>query len=350
MPPTTPQPPVAPPPVPSLPDLAITRAADMAMSPHPDRGAKLRQCIDRLPQAEASTALTLVERRIEEAICRLGLEDVLAFDVGGLEDGLKLVHVLEQGSGGEWRATGRFIRLAAIYRLTPNGSLPLRLSADALPSPTAFHQLPLIMALYKIIGHSLAHQGTSLALQQANNDGAYRIGDQSFRVVPLSELPANHPYRSGYQRTDPVIRHEDLLFPSFWSFLVRLLVGMGNRYRLIRRINHDDPRYRRLLTETITKQQGGIAVDYRRDFGDLNHANPDDDRRLVIVSGFRPNERVAAHLEVWGRIDLLTTEASAGGRSQPLTVRFPTSLPLWRAVLSHFHLGHRVINRFRLIL
>jgi len=358
--PTTPQPPAAPPAVPSLRDLAITKAADMAMSPDPARRNKLRAQIDDSNRAIVDEMLTLVKQRIEVVIRRLELEDVLVFDVfqcasrrakrRALRNGLKVLHVLEQGSGGEWRAMGRFIRLAAIHRLTPNATLPLRLSANALPSPTAFHQLPLIMALYKIIGHSLAHQGTSLALQQANNDGAYRIGDQSFRVVPLSELPANHPYRSGYQRTDPVIRHEDLLFPSFWSFLVRLLVGMGNRYRLIRRINHDDPRYRRLLTETITKQQGGIAVDYRRDFGDLNHANPDDDRRLVIVSGFRPNERVAAHLEVWGRIDLLTTEASAGGRSQPLTVRFPTSLPLWRAVLSHFHLGHRVINRFRLIL
>ncbi|CEL99939.1 unnamed protein product [Vitrella brassicaformis CCMP3155] len=339
MPPTTPQP--APPAVFSLPDLAITRAAE------------LRRCIVRLPQAEASTALTLVEQRIEEAIGRLGLEDVLVFDVGGLEDGWKVVHLLEEGSGGEWRAMGRFIRLAAIYRLTPNATLPLRLSADALPSPTALRQLPLIMALYKTIGHRLTHQGTSLALQQDNNDGAYRIGDASFRVVPLSDLTANHPYRSGYQTTDPVIRRDDYLYRSFSSFLLRTVLerwchdeGMGRRWVLHAHIGRNDPRYRRLLAEAISeKQQGAIAADFRVDVGNLNHTNPDDSRR-VIVSGFRPNEDVAAYLSVSdGYIFLYRTERSVGDRSQPLAVRFPTSMPRWRPVLSHFELVDDVINR-----
>ncbi|CEM18271.1 unnamed protein product [Vitrella brassicaformis CCMP3155] len=350
MPPTTPRPPAAPPAVPSLPDLAITRAADMAMSPHPARRARLRQCIHRLPQAEDSTALTLVEQRIEEAIGRLELDDVLVFDVGGLEDGLKVVYLLEQGSGDEWRGMGRFIRLATIYLLTPTATLPLRLSADALPTPAALHQLPLAMAVYKTIGHRLTYQGTSLQLQRANND-AYRIGNESFRVLPLSDLPANYPYRSGYKTTDPVTRRADYLYRSFASSLVLTLLerwhhqeGVGHRHVLNAHIDRGDPRYRRLLTEGISEQQG-IAVDFRFDFGNLNYANPED-RRRVIVSGFRPNDRVAAFLEEsWGYINLWTTERSLGDRSQPLVDRFPQSMPRWSAVLSHFDLADDVINR-----
>ncbi|CEM08828.1 unnamed protein product [Vitrella brassicaformis CCMP3155] len=357
MPPNTPQPPAAPAAVPSLPDLAITRAADMAMSPHSDRRAMLRQCIDRLPQAKASAALTLVEVRIQEAIGRLGLEDVLVFDVGGLEDGLKVVHLLEQGSGAEWRAMGRFIRLAAIYRLTPNAPLPLRLSADALPSPTSFHQLPLAMAIYRLFGHLLTYHGQSLALQQAGN-GVYRIDNQSLRVVALSDLPAGNPYRSGYQTTDPVMRQADYLYRSFSSLLLSMLLtlwhreaGVGHRWVLTACINDNDPRYRCLLTEPISEQQG-IAVDYRFDNGNLNYAHPID-YRFVTVSGFRPNETIAAQLFVGrsvcaglGVIDLSTTERHENAdRSQPLDDRYPISMPRWGAVLQHFSLENDVINR-----
>jgi len=360
--PTTPQPPAAPPAVPSLRDLAITKAADMAMSPDPARRNKLRAQIDDSNRAIVDEMLTLVKQRIEVVIRRLELEDVLVFDVfqcasrrakrRALRNGLKVLHVLEQGSGGEWRAMGRFIRLAAIHRLTPNATLPLRLSANALPSPTAFHQLPLIMALYKTIGHSLTHQGTNLALQQGI-DGAYRIGNESFRVVPLGELPDDHDYRSCYKRSDPVIRSDHLLFPFFSSFLLRTLLerwcreeGGYDRRVLCEAISHNNDRYLRLLTEPMTEQQGGIAVDYRLDDGNLHHANPAY-RRDVIVSGFRPNETVAAHLWVSGRnISLLTTERPENGNLfQPLADRFPESMPRWRAVLSHFELADGVINR-----
>ncbi|CEM03526.1 unnamed protein product [Vitrella brassicaformis CCMP3155] len=325
MPTTTPQPPAAPPAVPPLRSIAISKAADMAMSPHPDRRAKLRQCIDRLPQAEDSTMLTLVEQRIEEAIGRLGLGDVLVFDVGGLEDSLKVVHVLERGSGDEWQAMGRFIRLAAVYRLTPRATLPLRLSADRLPSPTAFQQLPLALAIYKTFSlrhrHMLTHKGQRLALQQADNHGAYRIGDESFRVVPKSELPAGHRYRSGL----------------LWCWCYE--EGVDQRMVLYTTIANFDPRYRRLLTEPISQQQG-ISVDYRQENG--RHG-----QRHVVVSGFRPGETIAAYLWVGnGRVELWTTEASsATHRSHPLFDRFPTSMPRWDAVLRHFELAEYVINR-----
>ncbi|CEL92410.1 unnamed protein product [Vitrella brassicaformis CCMP3155] len=277
--------------------------------------------------------LTLVKQRIEQAIGRLGLEEVLVFDDGGLEDGLKAVYVLEQGSGEEWRAMGRFIRLAAIYQLTPNATLPLRLSADALPTATAFHQLPLILALYKIIGHLFTYKRTSLQLQQASND-AYRIGNVSFRVLQEGDMLAGHPYRRGYQTSAPAIRRDVWLSPFFSSFLVRTMLvswwpeeGVDNRRVLTANIGRDANRRGRLMREVISERQGGITVDDRWDEGNMNHANPVDFRR-VIVSGFRPGERVAAYLYVGvGFINLRMTEARVGHRSQRLANRFPQSMP-----------------------
>uniref|UniRef100_A0A7S1JLX7 Uncharacterized protein n=1 Tax=Vitrella brassicaformis TaxID=1169539 RepID=A0A7S1JLX7_9ALVE len=102
------------------------------------------------------------------------------------------------------------------------------------------------------------------------------------------------------------------------------------------------------MTEAITEQQG-VAVDSRDDdAGNLNHANPDD-HRFVIVSGFQPNETVAAYLQVTAGdandITLWTTERSVGDRPQSFDVRFPTSMPCWRAVLRNFSLENDVINR-----
>ncbi|CEM07761.1 unnamed protein product [Vitrella brassicaformis CCMP3155] len=178
---------------------------------------------------------------------------------------------------------GRFIRLAAIYRLTPANGLPLVLSAQwltvHLPSRTAFHQLPLAMAIYRLFGHLLTHNGHSLALQRTAGNGYYRIGNQSFRVVALGELWGGHGYADGYQRTDPVIRWGGNLYPSFSTFLLHSLLsqwwdgeGVGQKSVLTAQIGQPgavigrgDPRFDRLLrTDDITEDQG-IAVDYRCD-------------------------------------------------------------------------------------
>ncbi|CEM04377.1 unnamed protein product [Vitrella brassicaformis CCMP3155] len=256
-------------------------------------------------------------------------------------------------------AMGRFIRLAAIYRLTPANGLPLVLSAQRLTadlsSRTAFHQLPLAMAIYKIIGRQLPYRGTGLALQQIGNDGLYRIGNVTFRVVPLGELPGGHRYADGYKRTDPVIRWSGNLFPSFSAFLLNAVLdrvlglwcheeGEDKRRMLWANIGSSDPRFGRLLTDAITEEQG-IAVDFRYDEGNLNHGNVRDSR-YVIVSGFRPSETVAAYLVVCnGRIHLYTTEASAADRSHPLADRFRESVGAARRLLRRFGLESDVIDR-----
>ncbi|CEM18802.1 unnamed protein product [Vitrella brassicaformis CCMP3155] len=285
--------------------LPISKMAAMAMSADNATRAALRsQIVTPTRQQElkghtsatvTSTLLNGVQRHINKAIRRLGLEDVLAFDIGG----------------------------------NVEGGLRGRLAAEAGQR------------------HLLKLGGQSLALQQANN-GAYRIGNESFRVVPYGDLPGGHHYADGYKRTDPAIRWvTDWPFPSFSAFLLHNLLGRWcgevDRRRVLDAVvgPYD---YGRLLTEGITEDQG-IAVDWRWDRSDLNAANPRDFRH-VIVSGFRQNKTVAASVWVgFDRISLNTTKPSAAGAPAPLAVRFPVSEPLWRRVLRPFGLERAVIDR-----
>ncbi|CEL97669.1 unnamed protein product [Vitrella brassicaformis CCMP3155] len=352
--------------------LPVSKMAAMAMSTDDAKRAALRsQIVTRTRQQELlghtsetvkTTLLNAVQQHIDKTISRLGLADVLAFDIGDdLEAGLKAVYLLERGSGEEWRAMGPFLRLAFIHRLTPaDATRPLHLSADSLPTATNFHQLPLAMAIYKTVGHLLIYTGTSLALQHGN-DGLYRIGHVTFRVVPFGDLPGGHRYADGYKRTDPVIRgaegaellRPNWLFSSFSTFLLAsMLFWWWDRQGVVRntvvltaRIGRDNPRFGRLLTDNITEDLG-IAVDYCYDQGNLNAALWWDHRR-VIVSGFQPNEKIAASLFVWcpGTIQLWTSERPAADARASVADRFPGSVPLWCAVLRRFEIESDVIDR-----
>ncbi|CEM15827.1 unnamed protein product [Vitrella brassicaformis CCMP3155] len=339
-------------PVPSLWALSLKKASHM-LDDRTKRPA-LNTQINKQPPTQIPKGITLpavLEQRIEQAMDRERLRDVLAFDIGDVAGAIKILHVLERCSG-HWKVMKWVIRLALIYQLTPNATRPLMLSAGSLPATTVFDELPLIMAAYKTFGHYLSYRGRNLALQQANN-GHYRIGAQSFRVVPLGELPADHPYRSRYKESDPVIRHGLDLSPSLSSFLlhtllesrpwapVRVLLSL-----IILRDSQD--RYQRLMAAGDVPEQQGIAVDYRFDVGGRNYTDPKDYRR-VFVSGFRPGETVAAHLFVGEhRIELWTTEPPVAGPAPSLNkvldVRFPVSTPLWRSVLKRFNLEGVVIN------
>ncbi|CEL92186.1 unnamed protein product [Vitrella brassicaformis CCMP3155] len=83
----------------------------------------------------------------------------------------KSAFVLERG-GELWQEMTDFIHLARNYKLIK--ALPLRLSAewmaDHLPTASAFDELPLALAVYKTFGHLLSYRGTSLALEQVEEE------------------------------------------------------------------------------------------------------------------------------------------------------------------------------------
>ncbi|CEM05514.1 unnamed protein product [Vitrella brassicaformis CCMP3155] len=93
-----------------------------------------------------------VKEYVDEALRRLGIADAIdfEFDVDGLEGGLRLIYLLHQGAA-EWPAIGCLVRLAFNHRLTPRTTRPLRVPAESVPHAAAFHQLPLSMAIYRLI-------------------------------------------------------------------------------------------------------------------------------------------------------------------------------------------------------
>ncbi|CEL95873.1 unnamed protein product [Vitrella brassicaformis CCMP3155] len=98
------------------------------------------------------------------------------------------------------------------------------------------------------------------------------------------------------------------------------------------------------MADSITEDQG-IAVDWRYDEGNLNHADAEDGR-YVIVSGLRPGETVAAYLVVLnGSISLYTTEVPAADRSQPPADHYSVSVGAARRALRPFGLDSDVIDR-----
>ncbi|CEL92207.1 unnamed protein product [Vitrella brassicaformis CCMP3155] len=275
--------------------------------------------IDKQPPTEIPRGVTLpvvLQQRIERAIHEEILHDLLAFDIPDVVGALRTAHVLKRCSG-HWKMIKAFIPLVFIHQLTPNATRPLMLSADSLPTTSAFDELPLTMTAYKTFGHLLSHRGTSLALQRADN-GAYRIGDHSFRVVPQSELPADHPYRGTYKESDPVIRWGHLLYPSFTAFIKRtVLIQWCYQKWVVRkplgiaRVGRDDTRYRSLLTAPSI--EGYKTVDYI----DEDPFAPGDDgrRRFIILKGTAANDTTAVHLWLFdGHIRLWTTEAPTKGR------------------------------------
>jgi len=333
------QKPPSPPPLSSLLTLAIKKAADIAVSGDDQQRAALRSQISNSSPDGLATMLRLVEEHIEEAMSRLVLRDVLFFTISDLEAALKTVYFLGcQQRAAEWRSIGQFIRLAAIYRLTPSTGLPLLLSVTHLPNMWGLRNLPLAIAIYRLIGRQLTHQSDCLNLEQ-DASGAYWIGTgRVFRAVPLGELPANHPYAEGYQRGDPVIRDGITLHRSFSSYLLCCLVywwsHQGGVHRTTVKTTADRrSASRQSLPTGHIPQQMGIVAD-RQDDG--------NDARLVVVSGFRPPDTVAAHLEIQAdSITLTTTESAVAHAPAPLSTRFPVSVPLWRRVLKQFDL---VIN------
>ncbi|CEM13889.1 unnamed protein product, partial [Vitrella brassicaformis CCMP3155] len=122
---------------------------------------------------------TLILGRIDTLLIRYGLSGLIDVDRHGgtagaapLPGGLsridylcRVLYLLERG-GRLWAWLGGFLRLAAIYRLTP--ATPLVISAEWVqqhwPTRAALRQLPLALAIYKAIGHLLSHRGDSLAL------------------------------------------------------------------------------------------------------------------------------------------------------------------------------------------
>ncbi|CEM18341.1 unnamed protein product [Vitrella brassicaformis CCMP3155] len=312
------------------------------------------------------------------------------FNLSRFEYFLRFAYVLDQG-GSEWKRMGMLLRLAIIYSMTSHSTLPLIVSAlwvaANLPTRASFDRFPLMMGIYRMVGHLLADptDGRNMALQTAG-PGYFIIPADSLlhhcRVVPLADLPANHCYIESYDRHDPVVdlptsrwvATDDIWmttdaydppmdgekFPlarsSFTSFLLSNIFvpplptssqqasreGKSTSLPACTHIKADvgenDSRFLSLLGDALPEEIGALS-------GITCSRGNDIISRRVILCGIRPGETVAARLLVWGgKIELQTTELPAADASQPMNVRFPVSMPLFRGLLRRFSLDEDVID------
>mmetsp|Transcript_2074 Transcript_2074/g.4676 ORF Transcript_2074/g.4676 Transcript_2074/m.4676 type:complete len:362 (-) Transcript_2074:385-1470(-) len=337
--------PPGPPPLPSLLTLTIKKAAAMAMSTDSRQRHTLHSQITDGSPDDVDTMLRLVQQHIEETLSRRGLQDALFLTVSDLEGAFKTVYFFGQGIDG-WRFIGQFIRLAAIHGMA-NAATDLPLVLSVPNSVWGFRRLPFAMAILRAIGHQLTFRGDSLAVEPVDqaDGGDYWIGTHyhTFDVVPLGELPGGHPYAEGYKRGDPVIRAGGGLYRTFSSYLLHnICFDWTHQHPVIfnAQIDETGERYRSLITDDIPEQLG-IAVDCLEDGGDLNAANPTA-LHLVVVSGFRPGDTVAAWLLIsGGSMHLITTESparSAADYEARMDECFPVTMPSLRRLLRSFEL------------
>ncbi|CEM34007.1 unnamed protein product [Vitrella brassicaformis CCMP3155] len=283
---------------------------------------------------------------------------------------------LEQGGTG-WRTMGVFLRIAVISRLfcparprwfcqpttgADEKVLPIVLSAQTVMASEKV--LPLMMAFYSsLIGHRLRYKGDSLAMRQKQKASPfeacctpteYLIQREHFRVPWRDDhswdLNADSSADSHSNEHDPAIQDIrecpyfdypnsrcDVLnvFPSFSAFLLcKLLLRWSGHKAILHRLT-DGSRLRPLLDADFTGEDG-IAVDYRSKPPSLGYGTLRQHCRIVIVSGFRSHDTVAAHIETdsYGLVRLTTTEPpAADASSSSLDARFPVSMPLFRQVL-----------------
>ncbi|CEL92189.1 unnamed protein product [Vitrella brassicaformis CCMP3155] len=172
----------------------------------------------------------------------------------------------------------------------------------------------------------------------------YRIGEEDFTTVHLADLPPTHPYRSTYDVDDPVVRHDDCLYPSFTTFLKATVLmrwygqeGVEEEELTDAHVGRDDTGYQFLLTAPAI--EGYKTVDYI-DEHPVHQGY--DGRRLIILKGTVATDTIAAYLlVVSGSIRLYTTEAPSDGSTD--IDRYPIAVAAARPLLAKYGLEMTVL-------
>ncbi|CEM02737.1 unnamed protein product [Vitrella brassicaformis CCMP3155] len=318
-------------------------------------------------------------RRIDALLRRYGLSGLIDVDRHGgtagaapLPGGLsridylcRVLYLLERG-GRLWAWLGGFLRVAAIYRLTP--AMPLVISAEWVqqhwPTRAAVHQLPLALAIYKTIGHLLSYEGDSLALttdEQTNeNEAGEDDGDDENHIYPHKVGKVRFRVMAAEHTDDPAVEEDDVhsadryRYERFSAFMMdNLLVywwprppcGPRQPSTLVLEApaRSGDARYGAFMA---TDAFGDcVVVDMRQRGWGVGVVV-----RQVLLCGHRADEAIVAHLTVrrGGKISLFTTERrvhgvggdlSAGDECYPITVRHA------RDVLRRVRLEREVIDQ-----
>mmetsp|Transcript_43448 Transcript_43448/g.123118 ORF Transcript_43448/g.123118 Transcript_43448/m.123118 type:complete len:351 (+) Transcript_43448:259-1311(+) len=129
----------------------------------------------------------------------------------------------------------------------------------------------------------------------------YRLRGKGFEIVPLTSLPAGHPYKASYSTSDPVVRCESLVYPSFTSFAIRHTLPFEDYPHSHMFMTYEGPmdaKLRALATQPIDTGKDYLLIDALHDLG-LERRHPfGRPLRYVVVYGHRKGEDSPAFIVV----------------------------------------------------
>ncbi|CEL95905.1 unnamed protein product [Vitrella brassicaformis CCMP3155] len=246
---------------------------------------------------------TLGSQRVSEAYVKMeidaqlvdkSIQDIISSNLASVGHSLRFLHIVQQS--GDWAATEVYDgRCEALRQLS-------------------------------LIGRHLG-----VTLQRVN--GEERLGGSRLTVRPLQTLPADHPFRDGYDEASPVCEIDAYAFASVRDAVLYQMRSGGSRVagQYVNRLV-DAPRYDRL--HSLATQPPPIWGCHT--ISTSHWAGEAVFRRMMVLQGDQPSHTFEAHLYIYstpGFADayLWTTERRVAGKEG--AARFPQTVKVVREVM-----------------
>ena len=181
--------------------LVITKAAHSATTRH----ALIAQVNDDQNKESITSAVTQwVKEHIDAQLVAKGLEDVISLsaDVTSLDLLLRLAYIID--NSGEWASMVPIVRVAKHQGRVEQ--LPIKLSSadvEGVCSRAVFDSRCEAMRQLSLIQR---HIGVTL---ERRSNGVERLDGRRLTIHTLQTLPADHPFRNGYDEANPVCQIDD---------------------------------------------------------------------------------------------------------------------------------------------
>ncbi|CEL95955.1 unnamed protein product [Vitrella brassicaformis CCMP3155] len=272
-----------------------------------------------------------VKTQIDAQLVAKGLKNILSYDLPSVGHLLRLLHIIQQS--GEWAATVPIVRVA-VHQRRGGGKLPIELTSadvEGVGSRAVFEGR--CEALRQL---SLIQRHIGIPLERDSN-GLERLDGHRLTIRPLLTLPANHPFRNGYDEANPVCQSDGIRNESASVRDVVLdRMGFGGSKVTDHRVQRHDPtRYNR-LRQLATQPPPiwgchTISTNHIRALGDFN--------RMILLHGGQPDDTFEAHIYIYISSDtssdladvyLYTTERPVIGVG---AARFPETMRVVRQAM-----------------
>ncbi|CEM16640.1 unnamed protein product [Vitrella brassicaformis CCMP3155] len=261
---------------------------------------------------------------IDALLVAKGLKDILSYDLPSVGHLLRLLDIIQQSD--EWAATVAIVRVAK-HQGWRGGQLPIELgSADVegVGSRAVFEGR--CEALRQL---SLIKRHINIALERRNS-GVELLDGRRLTIRTRHTLPANSPFRNGYDEANPVCAYYDADFASVRDAVLMRWGGSEVADRRVLRSN-DATRHNRL--RQLATQPPPIWGCHTTS---TSHWPAEGSfYRVIVLHGDQPGQTFAAHISIFSTptvaaASLYTTEPPVMGVG---AARFPQTVRRVRQVM-----------------